>query len=114
MNAGWFSAMIANSRTTADAQPASGACRLAACTGSSGAARNTASTSIALSEHAGMIRRAATPPSETARTWDGEQPWLGHGPPIPSATMRDVLAVIDRVSDLCGPHGNPQARIRQL
>ena len=23
--------------------------------------------------------------------------------------MRDVLAVIDRVSDLCGPEGNPQA-----
>jgi DNA-binding CsgD family transcriptional regulator len=52
---------------------------------------------------------AMTSSSGAARTWDGEQPWLGHGPQIPSATMRDVLAVIDRVSDLCGPAGNPRA-----
>ena len=52
---------------------------------------------------------ARTLSSETARTWDGEQPWLGRGPRISSATMCDVLAVIDRVSDLCGPEANRQA-----
>ena len=108
--------MIANSRTAADARSANGnspgagsACRLVARTRSSGAARNTASPGIAQPEHADTIGQAVMPRSETARTWDGEQPWLGHGPPIPSANMREVLAVIDRVSDLCGPQGNPRA-----
>ncbi len=108
--------MIANSRTTADARSANGnspgtgsARRLMARTRSFGAARNTASASIAQPEHGDMIGQAATPRSETARTWDGEQPWLGHGPRIPGANMRDVLALIDRVSDLCGPEGNPRA-----
>ena len=84
MNADWLPVMIADSRTRADTRPASGACQVVA-----------------------MIGQAATPPSQTARTRDGEQPWLGHGPQIPSATMRDVVAVLDRVSDLCGPEGDP-------
>ena len=83
--------------------------RLAARTRGSGAARNTASAGIARPERADTIGQAATPRSETARTWDGEQPWLGHGPPIPSANMRDVLAVLGRVSDLCGPGCTPRA-----
>src|SRR6516164_9813793 len=108
--------MIASSRTTAGARSANGnspgtrgACRLVAGTPSSGAARDTAPASIAQPEHTGTIGHATTPRPGTARTWDGEQPWLGHGPPIPGATMRDVLAVIDRVSDLCGPESNPRA-----
>ena len=108
--------MIASSRTTAGARSANsdtpgarGARRLVAVTPSSGAARNTAPSGIAQSERAGTIGPAATPRPGTARTRDGEQPWLGHGPPIPGATMRDVLAVIDRVSDLCGPESNPRA-----
>jgi len=108
--------MIANSLITADACSANGnspgtgsARRLMARTRSSGAARNTASASVAQPEHGDMIGQAATPRSETARTWDGERPWLGHGPGIPGANMRDVLALIDRVSDLCGPEGNPRA-----
>jgi len=100
--------MIAHSPTKAGARPADDGCQLVARAGSSGVARDTTSTSIGQSEQADTIGKAATPPSETARTWDGEQPWLGHGPGIPSATMRDVLAVLDRVSDLCGPHGNPR------
>jgi DNA-binding CsgD family transcriptional regulator len=43
------------------------------------------------------------PRSANAGTWDGEEPWLGHGPRIPSVDLLDVLAVIERVSDLCGP-----------
>jgi LuxR family transcriptional regulator, regulator of acetate metabolism len=80
--------MIANSLTTAAARSANGN---SAGTGSAGR----------------PVARARG--SETVRTWDGEQPWLGHGPPIPGANMREVLAVIDQVSDLCGPQGNPQA-----
>jgi LuxR family transcriptional regulator, regulator of acetate metabolism len=102
MNADWSSVMIANSRTKADARPASGACRLVAWTG------NTAAASMTQSERADLIGPATTPPSETARTWDGGQPWLGHGPQIPGSAMRDILAMLDRVSDLCGPEGNPR------
>ena len=108
--------MIANYRTTAGARSANGnppgtrsALRPVARMRSSGAARNTALRNIAQPEHQDTTGLAATPRSETARTWDGEQPWLGHGPPIPSANMRDILAVIERVSDLCGPEGNPRA-----
>src|SRR5215831_12566612 len=96
--------MIASSRTTAGARFA---CRVVAGTPGSGAARDTAPASIAQPERTGTIGHAATPRPDTA--WDGEQPWLGHGPPIPGANMRDVLAVLDRVSDLCGPEGNPRA-----
>src|SRR6516225_6804375 len=99
--------MIADSRTRADTRSASGACQLVALTGSSGLARDTAAASIAQPERTGTIRPAATPRPDTAR--DGQQPWLGHGPPIPGANMRDVLAVLDRVSDVCGPEGNPRA-----
>src|SRR5215472_3941703 len=106
--------MIASSRTTAGARSANGnshgtrgACQLVAGTPGSGAARDTAPASITQPERTGTIGHAATPRPDTA--WDGEQPWLGHGPPIPGVTMRDVLAVLDRVSDLCGPEGNPRA-----
>jgi DNA-binding CsgD family transcriptional regulator len=106
--------MIASSRPTAGARSANGnspgtrgACRLVAGTPGSGAARDTAPSGIAQPERAGTIGHAATPRPDTA--WDGEQPWLGHGPPIPGANMRDVLAVLDRVSDLCGPEANPRA-----
>jgi LuxR family transcriptional regulator, regulator of acetate metabolism len=68
-----------------------------------------ASTSIAQPEHGDTIGPAVRPRSETARTGDGEQPWLGHGPRIPGASTRDVLAVTGRVSDLCGPQGTPRA-----
>ena len=80
--------MIANSLTTAAARSANG---------------NSAGTGNA----GRLVARARG--SETVRTWDGEQPWLGHGPPIPGANMREVLAVIDQVSDLCGPQGNARA-----
>jgi LuxR family transcriptional regulator, regulator of acetate metabolism len=99
--------MIANSRARADARSTSGARRLVALTGSSGLARDTAPASIAQPERTGTIGPSATPRPDTAR--DGEQSWLGHGPPIPGANMRDVLAVLDCVSDLCGPQGNPRA-----
>jgi DNA-binding CsgD family transcriptional regulator len=100
MNSGWSSVMIANSPTKADARPANGACRLVAWTG------NTAAASIAQSEHADLIGPSPAPPSETARIWDGGPPWLGHGSQIPSSTRRDILAMLDRVNDLCGPEGN--------
>jgi hypothetical protein len=106
--------MIASSRTTAGARSANGnshgtrgACRLVAGTPGPGAARDTAPASITQPERTGTIEHAATPRPDTA--WDGEQPWLGHGPPIPGANMRDVLAVLDRMNDLCGPEGNPRA-----
>jgi LuxR family transcriptional regulator, regulator of acetate metabolism len=99
--------MIANSRARADARSASGARRLVALTGNSGLARDTAPASIAQHERTGTIGPAATPRPDTP--WGGEQSWLGHGPPIPGANMRDVLTVLDRVSDLCGPEGNPRA-----
>jgi len=54
------------------------------------------------------MRQAVVPRSETAYTWDGEEPWLDHGPRLPSVDLLDVLAVINRVSDLCGPEGTPQ------
>ena len=116
MTVGWLSVMIAHSRTTAGARSANGnspgtrgACQLVAGTPSSGAARGTASASITQPERTGTIGHAAMPRPETARTWNDEQPWLGHGPPIPGASMRDVLAVIDRVGDLCESEGNPRA-----
>ena len=100
--------MIANSRTTADARSANGA--------SAGYRMAPPALSTASWVGAGRGGTATEPeharpphPLQTARTWDGEQPWLGHGPSIPSANMHDVLAVIDRVSDLCGPQGNPRA-----
>ena len=101
----------AGSGTTANSNPsvARGALRLVARMRSPGAARNTALRTIAQPEHADTTGQAARPRSETARPGDGEQPWLGHGPPIPSATMHVVLAVVDRVSDLCGPQGNLRA-----
>ena len=106
--------MIASSRTTVGPRSANGnspgtrgACRLVAGTPGSGAACDTAPVSIAQPERTGTIGPAATPRPDTA--WDGEQPWLGHGPPVPGANMRDVLAVLDRVSDVCGPEGNPRA-----
>jgi LuxR family transcriptional regulator, regulator of acetate metabolism len=46
-------------------------------------------------------------PGTCSATWDDEQPWLVHGPPIPSANMRDILAVLGRVSDLSGPGCTP-------
>jgi DNA-binding CsgD family transcriptional regulator len=46
--------------------------------------------------------------SDNACTWGGEESWRGHGPPIPSINLVDVLAVIDRVSDLCGREASPQ------
>jgi len=101
MNAGWLSVMIANPPTKADARPASGACKLVAWTG------DTAAASVAQSDQADLIGPAVAPPSETAPSWDGGQPWLGHGPQIPGSTMRDILAMLDRVSDLCGPEGHP-------
>jgi len=106
--------MIASSRTTVGPRSANGnspgtrgACRLVAGTPGSRAARDTPPASITQPERTGTIGHAATPRPDTA--WDGEQPWLGHGPPIPGANMRDVLAVLDRVSDVCGPEGNPRA-----
>ena len=106
--------MIASSRTTAGARSANGnshgtrgACRLVAGTPGPGAARDTAPAGITQPERTGTIGPATTPRPDTP--WGGEQPWLGHGPPIPGVTMRDVLAVLDRVSDLCGPEGDPRA-----
>jgi LuxR family transcriptional regulator, regulator of acetate metabolism len=107
--------MIANSRTKADARAASGASAgyLMAVPAPSTASRaglgagGTADSSPVT--RGARCLAARTPSSETARTWDGEQPWLGHGPGILSATMRDIRAVLDRVSDLCGPEGNPRA-----
>src|SRR6516162_6760476 len=96
--------MIADSRTRADTRSASGACQLVALTGSSGLARDTAAASIAQPERTGTIRPAATPRPDTAR--DGQQPWLGHGPPIPGANTRDVLAVLERRSGGWGPADN--------
>jgi len=52
--------------------------------------------------------QAAICRSDNACTWDGEEPWLGHGPVIPSVNLLEVLAVIDRVSDLAGLDGTPQ------
>ena len=52
--------------------------------------------------------QAVMPLSESARTRDGEAVWLGHGPPVPRVNLLDVLAVIDRVSDLCGREGAAQ------
>ena len=102
--------MIANSRTTAGVRAGNGASAgyLMAVpapstasgvgTGSGGAANSNPPVTC------GARRLVArTPSSGTARTWDDEHPWLGHGPQIPSAAMRDVLAVLDRVSDLYVP-----------
>jgi DNA-binding CsgD family transcriptional regulator/GAF domain-containing protein len=47
------------------------------------------------------------PRSGNARTSDGEERWLG--PRIPTVNLLRVLAVIDRVSELCESAGNPQA-----
>src|SRR5579859_4332102 len=105
--------MIANSRTKADARAASGASAgyltaVPAPSTASGAGADAGGTAHS-SPPAARRLAGRTPSFETVRTWDGEQPWLGHGPPILSATVRDVLAVLDHVSDLCGPQGNPRA-----
>src|SRR5258706_2671636 len=104
--------MIANSRTKAAARAASGASAgylMAVPAPSTGSRAGVGTGGTAHSSPpvtSGARRLAArTPSSETARTWDGEQPWLGHGPRIPSATMRDILAVLYPGSDLCGPDG---------
>ena len=55
------------------------------------------------------MEQAVMPQSGNACTWGSEDPWIGHGPRIPSVNLLDVLAAIDRVSDLCGPEGNPDA-----
>ena len=101
----------AGSGATANGNPPGprGACLPVARTPSSGAAHDTVPVSLAQPEHEDTIGHAATPRSETERSWDGEQPWLGRGPRIPGANMRDVLAVLDRVSDLCGPEADPRA-----
>ena len=108
--------MIANSRTTAGVRAANGASAgylmvVPAPSTASGIGAGGGGTAHSNPPVTGGARRLAarTPSSETARTWDGEQPWLGHGPQIPSATVRDVLAVLDHVSDLCGPEGSPRA-----
>src|SRR5258707_4352941 len=108
--------MIANSRTKAAARAASGASAgylmaVPAPSTGSGAGVGTGGTAHSSPPVTRGARRLAarTPSSETARTWDGEQPLLGHGPLTPSATMRDILAVLDRVTALSGPERNPPA-----
>src|SRR5260370_40046435 len=108
--------MIANSRTKAAARGASGASAgylmaVPAPSTGSGAGVGTGGTAHSSPPVTRGARRLAarTPSSETARTWDGEQPWLGHAPRIPSPTMRDILPVPAPVSDLCGPEADPPA-----
>src|SRR6201984_3625166 len=108
--------MIANSRTTAGVRSANGASAgylmaVPAPSTASGVGAGSGGTANSNPPVTRGARRlvARTPSSETARTGDGEHPWLGHGPQIPSATMRDVLAALDRVSEMCGPEGNPRA-----
>src|SRR5260370_21759130 len=102
--------MIANSRTTAGARSASGASAgdltaVPAPSTASGVGAGSGGTAHSIPPGIRGARRlvARTPRSETACTLDGEQPWLGHGPPIPRATLRDVLAVPDRGSALGVP-----------
>src|ERR1700745_3504975 len=105
-----LSVMIANSRTTAGVRSANGASAgylmvvpppsTASGVGAGGGGPANSTPPVTRGARRLVAR---TPSSETARTWDGEHPWLGHGPQIPSATMRDVLAVLDRVSDMCVP-----------
>jgi DNA-binding CsgD family transcriptional regulator len=45
----------------------------------------------------------AMPRSERARARDAAEPWLGHGPRIPDASLREILAVAGRVRELLGP-----------
>ena len=45
----------------------------------------------------------AMPRSERARARDAAEPWLGHGPRIPGANVREILAVAGRVRELLGP-----------
>src|SRR6266568_1170106 len=102
--------MIANPRTTAAVRSANGASAgylmavpaPSTASGVGAGSGGTANSSPPVTRGARrLVARTSSP--ETARTWDGEHTWLGHGPQIPSATMRDVLAVLDRVSDLCVP-----------
>jgi LuxR family transcriptional regulator, regulator of acetate metabolism len=44
----------------------------------------------------------AMPRSERARVGDTAEPWLGHGPRIPGANVREILAVAGRVRDVLG------------
>ena len=110
--AGWLSVMTATG-TTADTRSANSA-RGGYWTAPGTAARaGTGGCAATNSNRPGtrgarrLVARTLSP--DTARTRDGEQPWLGRGPRISSATMGDVLAAIDRVSDLCGPEANPRA-----
>jgi LuxR family transcriptional regulator, regulator of acetate metabolism len=45
----------------------------------------------------------AMPRSQRARARDAIEPWLGHGPRIPDASAREILAVAGRVRELLGP-----------
>src|SRR4029077_2189780 len=45
----------------------------------------------------------AMPRSERARARDAAEPWLGHGPRLPDANVREILAVAGRVRELLGP-----------
>src|SRR5260370_22860169 len=96
-----MSVMIANSRTTPGTGAASGASAgylmavpaPSTASGAGAGAVETADSSPPVTRGARCLA-ARTPSSETARTWDGEQPWLRHGPRILSATMFDILAVL--------------------
>ena len=101
-----LSVMIANSCTTAGVRSANGASAgyltaVPAPSTASGVAAGSGGTANGNPPVSRAARRlvARTPSPETA----DEHPWLGHGPQIPSAAMRDVLAVLDRVSDLYVP-----------
>src|SRR5258708_31364556 len=102
--------MIANSRTKAAARAASGASAgylmaVPAPSTGSGAGVGTGGTAHSSPPVTRGARRLAarTPSSQTARTWDGEQPWLRHRPPVADPTLRDILAAPDRVGGPCGP-----------
>jgi DNA-binding CsgD family transcriptional regulator len=45
----------------------------------------------------------AMPCSERARARDAAEPWLGQGPRIPDANVREILAVAERARKLVGP-----------
>ena len=44
----------------------------------------------------------AMPRSQRARARDAAEPWLGRGPRIPDASVREILAVAGRVRELLG------------
>ena len=58
---------------------------------------------MALTDDEHIAEPIAMPRLERARARDATEPWLGYGPRVPDANVREIVAVAGRVRELLGP-----------